>query len=78
MLGHPQTVAREMVVRVPQGDDRAEALGMPVKFSDAPAAIERGAPEQGEHTEEVLREYGFSDGEIAELLRSGAVGSFKP
>ncbi len=75
MLRHPQTVAREMVVSVPQGDDTAEALGMPVKFSDEPAAIERGAPGQGEHTEEVLREYGFGENEIAELLRSGAMGS---
>ena len=78
MLRHPQTAAREMVVTVPQGDDTAEALGMPVKFSDGPAAIERGAPEQGQHTREVLREYGFGEAEIAELLRSRAVGSFKP
>ncbi len=78
MLRHPQTIAREMVVAFPQGDDTAEALGMPVKFSDGPAAIERGAPERGQHTREVLHEYGFGEAEIAELLRSGAVGSFKP
>ena len=78
MLRHPQTVARDMVVEVPQGDDTAKALGMPVKFSDSPAVIERGAPAQGEHTEEVLREYGFGEEEIAELLGSGAVGSMMP
>ena len=78
MLRHPQTVAREMVVAVPEGDGTDETLGMPVKFSSAPAAVERGAPRMGEHTQEVLREYGFGGAEIAELLRSGAVGSFKP
>ena len=78
MLRHPQTVAREMVVQVPEGDGTAATLGMPVKFSSAPAAVERGAPRMGEHTEQVLAEYGFGEDEIAELLRSRAVGSFKP
>ena len=77
MLRHPQTVAREMVVQVPEGDGTAATLGMPVKFSAAPAAVERGAPRMGEHTEQVLGEYGFGEGETAELLRSGAVGSLK-
>ncbi len=72
-LRHPQTAARDMVVTVPQGDGTAETLGMPVKMSDAPASVERGAPGMGEHTEEVLGEYGFGAGEIAELLRTGAV-----
>ena len=78
MLRHPQTVAREMVVAVPEGAGTAATLGMPVKFSSAPAAVERGAPRMGEHTEQVLGEYGFGGDEIAELLRSRAVGSFKP
>ena len=77
MLGHPQTVAREMVVEVPEGDGTARTLGMPVKFSAAPARVERGAPRMGEHTREVLGEYGFTSDEIAGLLRSGAVGSFR-
>lgn len=32
--------------------------GIPVKFSDTPGAIRRHAPNLGEHTEEVLREFG--------------------
>lgn len=73
-LRHPQTVAREMVVTVAQGSREVETLGMPVKMSGTPAAVARGAPAMGEHTEEVLAEYGFGEAEIAELLRSGAVG----
>ncbi len=73
-LRHPQTVAREMVVPVPQGGEPIETLGMPVKLSATPASVARGAPEQGEHTDEVLEEYGFSRDEIAELRLAWAVG----
>lgn len=75
-LRHPQTVAREMVVTVPQGGEPVETLGIPVKLSAAPATLERGAPRPGEHTEEVLGDFGFGEAEIAQLLRSGAVGRF--
>ena len=75
-LRHPQTVAREMVVTVDQGEKAVETLGMPVKLSEAPGAVASGAPRLGEHTEEVLGEYGFGEEEIAELLRSGALGRF--
>ena len=74
MLTHPQTAARDMVVRVPQGDGEAQALGMPVKFSEPVTRVERSAPRMGEHTEEVLAEYGFAANEIAKLHRLGAVG----
>ena len=76
-LRHPQTVAREMVVTVEQGGEAVETLGMPVKMSGTPAGAGRGAPRLGEHTEEVLGEYGFGKTEIAELLRSGVVGRFR-
>jgi crotonobetainyl-CoA:carnitine CoA-transferase CaiB-like acyl-CoA transferase len=35
------------------------APGIPVKFSDTPGSIRRHAPNLGEHTEEVLREFGL-------------------
>ena len=72
-LRHPQTVAREMVLSVAQGAEEVETLGMPVKLSETSSAVRRGAPRRGEHTEEVLRDYGFGAGEIAELRRTGAV-----
>ena len=72
-LRHPQTVAREMVLSVEQAGEEGETLGMPVKLSETPATVERGAPGYGQHTDEVLREYGFGATEIAELRRTGAV-----
>ncbi len=73
-LRHPQTVAREMVVTVPQDGDPVETLGTPIKLSATPASVALGAPAQGQHTGEVLEEYGFSRDEIAELRRNEAVG----
>ena len=43
-LRHPQTVAREMVLSVEQAGEEVETLGMPVKLSETPAKVERGAP----------------------------------
>ena len=76
-LRHPQTVAREMVLTVSQAGQPVDTLGMPVKMSDAPAVLQRGAPAPGEHGEEVLADYGFSEEEIEQLLRSGTAGRFK-
>jgi crotonobetainyl-CoA:carnitine CoA-transferase CaiB-like acyl-CoA transferase len=45
------------------------ALGSPIKMSATPPDVGRRAPLLGEHSEEILREAGFGDREIAELLR---------
>jgi crotonobetainyl-CoA:carnitine CoA-transferase CaiB-like acyl-CoA transferase len=45
---------------------------MPVRFSDGAATGERLQPRLGEHSIEVLREAGLSDGEIKALIVSGA------
>ncbi len=68
--------AREMVVEIaqPGAEQPVRLLGAPVKLSRTPAAPERGTgPGLGEHTDEVLREAGFSSEEIAALHESGAV-----
>jgi crotonobetainyl-CoA:carnitine CoA-transferase CaiB-like acyl-CoA transferase len=49
-----------------------EAIGCPIKFSATPARVTRPAPLFGEHTREVLLEFGFDAVEIQELLDSGA------
>jgi len=67
--------SREMVVEMDQPEiGPVRLLGAPVKLSRTPARPDRPAPALGEHTEEVLRNAGYSDEEIAELFESGAVG----
>ena len=71
---NPQTLARDMIVEVTH--DRlgpVKTLGLPVKFSKTKGAVRRGAPVLGQHTREVLGEYGYGDEEIEELVDNGAV-----
>jgi CoA:oxalate CoA-transferase len=48
-------------------------LGPPVHLSRTKTAFERLAPMIGEHTDEVLREFGLGDDEIASLHASKVV-----
>ena len=49
-------------------------LGPPVRMSETPTVHERVAPLLGEHTDEVLRELGLGDGEIAALRSADVIG----
>jgi len=74
MLADPQVLARQMVVEVEHSRlGRMKTLGPPVKFSATPGGVQRGAPQLGEHTREVLREYGYSDAEIKQLVTDGDI-----
>jgi crotonobetainyl-CoA:carnitine CoA-transferase CaiB-like acyl-CoA transferase len=73
MLADPQTHARDMVVGLehPRAG-HTRAIGLPVKLSATPGKVTRPAPLLGEHTREVLSEFGFSAAEIDRLLAAGA------
>jgi crotonobetainyl-CoA:carnitine CoA-transferase CaiB-like acyl-CoA transferase len=65
--------ARQMVVEMEQpGLGPVRQLGVPVKMSRTPGDPTRPAPAFGEHTDEVLREAGYSEEEIAAMKESGA------
>jgi crotonobetainyl-CoA:carnitine CoA-transferase CaiB-like acyl-CoA transferase len=75
-LQSEHVVARRMVVGLdqPGAAEPVRQLGAPVKLSRTPPDTGRlPGPELGEHTEAVLREAGYDDEQIAELLREGAV-----
>jgi crotonobetainyl-CoA:carnitine CoA-transferase CaiB-like acyl-CoA transferase len=74
MVEDPQVQAREMVVEVEHNKvGRTRALGTPVKFSATPTRVNRAAPLLGEHTREILAEYGLTPAEIDRLIHDGDV-----
>jgi len=48
-------------------------VGSPMRFSSTPTVMRAAGPLLGGHSHEVLRDYGFSDDEIAELEREHVV-----
>ena len=75
MHADPQTRARAMVVATDHPvAGRVETLGLPVKFDRTPGAIRRPAPTLGQHTREVLEEYGFEPAEVEGFIAAGVAG----
>jgi crotonobetainyl-CoA:carnitine CoA-transferase CaiB-like acyl-CoA transferase len=73
-LEHEQAIARAMVVEVDHPEaGKIKTIGNPIKLSNNRASMSRPAPRLGQHSREILREYQFLDGEIDDLLASGAV-----
>ena len=59
VFADPQVLARGMTVRIPHPlTDGLTLVASPMKFSATPVQYRRPPPLLGEHTEEVLREYG--------------------
>jgi crotonobetainyl-CoA:carnitine CoA-transferase CaiB-like acyl-CoA transferase len=74
MHADPQALAREMIVETLHSTvGPTKAIGLPIKFSDTPGGVRRAAPVFGQHTREVLREHGYSDAEIDQMVAQGAI-----
>jgi crotonobetainyl-CoA:carnitine CoA-transferase CaiB-like acyl-CoA transferase len=59
-------------------DSGREHIGAPIRFSSEPAAPRFEWPGIGQQTRDVLREAGYSDGEIADLEQQGAFSPGAP
>ncbi len=56
---------------------KVEVQALPVNFHGTPAQYRRASPRFGEHSVEVLQEFGFKQDEIDSLLASKAVGGLE-
>ena len=78
-LTHPQTLARGMVVDLVHPEaGPTKAIGCPIHFSRTPMRSDRPAPRLGEHTRELLRDYGYIDAEVAGFIAGGVVAAAAP
>jgi crotonobetainyl-CoA:carnitine CoA-transferase CaiB-like acyl-CoA transferase len=74
VFADPQVRARGMVVEVPHPHAGALPLvGSPITLSATPVESPRAPPLLGQHTDNVLREAGYSDDEVAALRARGAI-----
>lgn len=66
---HPHLRARETFIEI---DGVTQPAPTP-RFSRTPGAVQRPAAEPGEHTDDVLADWGWTPNEIAELRQAGTI-----
>lgn len=69
VVAHAHTQHRGMNVE----QDWYRMTGTPIKFSRTPGALRYLPPKFGQHTREILEEYGLATGEVDALLSAGVV-----
>lgn len=73
-LSHTHVLARDMVKQMDhEFCGPIKMVNTPVKYSESKPSIRTVPPMLGEHTDEVLRDLGFSEAEIDALKAEGAV-----
>jgi crotonobetainyl-CoA:carnitine CoA-transferase CaiB-like acyl-CoA transferase len=74
MFEDPQTIERKMIVDVENKKAGSfKAIGMPIKFSETKVEDTKESPTFGQHTKQILLDYGFKSEEIDSLMKQGVV-----
>jgi crotonobetainyl-CoA:carnitine CoA-transferase CaiB-like acyl-CoA transferase len=61
MHADPQAILRGMVPTLEHPTEGlVQTIGLPVKFTQTPGGVQGPAPTLGQHTDEVLAEYGLT------------------
>ncbi len=78
-LQHPQARAMGVVIdaRTVQGDERP-MIGLPLHFDGCNAPATRAAPRLGQHSTDVLREFGLSEAALQGLLERRVIRQWQP
>lgn len=69
VVDHPHTHHRQMTIE----KDWYKMTGTPIKMSRTPGSLKRLPPKYGEHSTELLTEFGFSSDQIKDLIDQGVV-----
>ena len=74
MFEDPQTIERKMIVDVKNTKAGSfKGIGMPIKFSETKVEDTKESPTFGQHTKQILLDYGFKGEEIESLIKQGVV-----
>ncbi|BCJ86849.1 CaiB/BaiF CoA transferase family protein [Effusibacillus dendaii] len=74
LFNDPHVTARDMKVEIPHPTVGSVTLvGSPLKLSRTPVEIRRHPPLPGEHADEILREYGFTEEQIRDWRARGII-----
>ncbi|MEO8366595.1 MAG: CaiB/BaiF CoA-transferase family protein [Pseudoxanthomonas sp.] len=74
VFADPQVLARGMTVAMPHPQaDEVRLVASPLKFSATPVQYRHAPPLLGQHTDELLSEFGIEAGEIASLHAKGVI-----
>jgi formyl-CoA transferase len=74
IVNDPQLYANEIVVPINDGSANPKyTVSSPLSVKEAPKVAPRTAPGLGEHSEEILKELGFTAEQVEQLEASGAV-----
>ena len=76
MLAHPHTAARGIVLEYEHPElGRLKTMAQPIQFNGVAREVSAPPPRLGQHSTEVLAEFGFAPPEIAELRSAGVLGA---
>lgn len=76
LVEDPHIISENYIVEQPQRvGGSARTVRPPLKLSETPPTISRGAPSLGEHTIEVLLEIGYDQDTIKKLLNAGVAAT---
>jgi formyl-CoA transferase len=74
VFADPQVQYNQMAVPVHHPElGNIELVNQPVRLSRTPHEIRSATPACGEHTDDILRELGYPDGDIADLHKRNVV-----
>ena len=74
VFADPQVQHLEMAQKVTSNTlGELTLVGQPIKMNKTPSSMKLAPPERGEHSDEILQEFGYSPAEIAELKDAGVV-----
>jgi crotonobetainyl-CoA:carnitine CoA-transferase CaiB-like acyl-CoA transferase len=74
VINDPQLLANDIVVPLEgAGEHLKFTVSSPLKVHDVPKVAARRAPELGEHNDELLKQFGFTDDDIDGLRASGVI-----